>query len=166
MLRTPEQALRLAEDLRAESEAVGRVVAEAREATVHGARVAPDRLTLYAFAAMLHSFYTGIEKGLLRVASQADGGAPGDAGWHRLLLEQMSRPLPGIRPAVLSPASVRLLDEYLGFRHRFRNLYAFDLDWERVRPLLEALDPVWAAVAADLRAFDEFLRALAAGPPG
>lgn len=65
--------------------------------------------------------------------------------------------------AVLDPRLVRQLDEYLRFRHLFRNIYGFDLEWERCRELLSDLPAVWARFEQQLGVFDGFLRALEQG---
>ena len=41
--------------------------------------------------------------------------------WHLLLLEQMTKEVPGIRPAVISTETGTRLDEYRRFRHVIRN---------------------------------------------
>jgi len=45
-----------------------------------------------------------------------------------VLLDHMLLDVPGVRPPVLSEQTVRQLERFLAFRHRFRNLYLFDLD--------------------------------------
>ncbi|MBI4702742.1 MAG: hypothetical protein HY744_16595 [Deltaproteobacteria bacterium] len=59
--------------------------------------------------------------------------------------------------------ATRALDEYLAFRHRFRSLYAFDLDWSKVRDLLARLRTTWEQVEPDLAQIESFLRAVHAG---
>lgn len=102
MLRSPDEALRLAEDVRAEIEAIARVVADAEQILARSGPGEPERMLVYAAGAVLHSFYTGVEKAFLHLAPALNGGAPRDPAWHRRLLEQMSRPLAGVRPAVVS----------------------------------------------------------------
>jgi hypothetical protein len=41
--------------------------------------------------------------------------------------------IPGYRPAVIDEELCRLLDDFRGFRHVFRNGYSFEPDWERER---------------------------------
>jgi hypothetical protein len=53
------------------------------------------------------------------------------------------------------------LDPYLAFRHRFRNLYLFDLDWQLMEPLLQQAAGVWRATEADLRTFADALERMA-----
>lgn len=59
-----------------------------------------------------------------------------------------------------------MLDEFLRFRHLFRNLYGFELEWSRVQSLLKALPTAWNAVEADIDRFLAFLDTAAVGGPG
>ena len=61
-----------------------------------------------AFA--VESIYSGIEGILKLVAARIDGHVPEGPDWHRLLLDQMSTAVPGMRPPVLSAGSGKLLD--------------------------------------------------------
>ncbi|MBI4702743.1 MAG: hypothetical protein HY744_16600 [Deltaproteobacteria bacterium] len=61
MLRSPDEALRLAEDVRAEIEAIARVVADAEQILARSGPGEPERMLVYAAGAVLHSFYTGVE---------------------------------------------------------------------------------------------------------
>jgi len=97
----------------------------------------PSLVEQTAAAAFLHNFYNAIENCLVRVAHGIDEAVPTGHGWHRLLVDQMSAPIEGIRPAVLDGQLAAETDEYRRFRHAFRHMYFFDLDWSRVRPLLE-----------------------------
>ena len=71
-----------------------------------------------AACAMLHSFYTEIEKILKLIAREWDGQMPSSEAWHRELLNQMSV-VTAARPAVLSSTLIQVLDEFLAFRHPF-----------------------------------------------
>jgi len=85
---------------------------------------------------MLHSFYTGVENILKRVSVELDGQPVRGEAWHRDLLRGMTRDGPG-RPAWLSASLHESLLEYLRFRHVFRNAYSFDLQWEKMAPLVQ-----------------------------
>ena len=37
----------------------------------------------------------------------------------------------GIRPKLIDDEFYRLFDDFRAFRHKFRHLYSFELDWER-----------------------------------
>ena len=58
-----------------------------------------------AACAMLHSFYTEIEKILKLIAVGWDEQIPSSDSWHKDLLNQMSKVTPR-RPAVISPGLV------------------------------------------------------------
>ena len=95
----------------------------------------PNEIELFALAAMLHSFYNGIENIFKRVAQELDAGPPEGEFWHRDLLDAMMVLGKG-RPAVLSGELGERLEDYLQFRHLFRHSYVFDLRWERLKPLV------------------------------
>jgi hypothetical protein len=146
-------------EIRDELDALGRAVDDMREARA-AAGQAPSRVVLWACGGTLHGFYTGLEKVFEIVAERVDGGSPGGPDWHRRLLRQMTVERPGLRPAVLGPETAALLDEYLAFRHRYRNLYLFDLRWEPIRELLDRAPDVWARVEGEVGRLADFLAAV------
>jgi len=152
-----QRFVRLAAVLREHHEQVARVGEEARQAFADYEDRTPPRLQLRGIGGILHDFYTGIERLFERIAPELNGGLPAGPSWHRSLLQEMTLELPGVRPPVLRPETARQLEELLRFRHLFRNLYGFELEWPRMRALLESLPDVWRAVDADLHTFLEFL---------
>ena len=151
-----------AERIRRGLEELERVVMRVRRAVEASAGDSGDS-DLYwdAIALNLHDFYTGIERLLRHIAAQVDGHLPAGSEWHRELLRQMATQLPRIRPAVFSNETIKRLDEYLRFRHVVRNIYAFELDPQRMRPLVEALAGDFARVQGELALFIDFLEELA-----
>ncbi|MCA9968762.1 MAG: hypothetical protein KC425_01030 [Anaerolineales bacterium] len=107
----------------------------------------------------LHGFYNGTERLLTWIARQIDGSLPQGASWHRELLQQMTLDVPGVRPPVLRKPTATLLEEYLGFRHIVRNLYAWELEHDKVKRLVDLLPQTVQAMEADLNAFGRFLDA-------
>ncbi len=150
----------LAAEVRAELVRCERTAAEVAEARIAVANRDCPRLTLYGAAALLETLYTGVEKTLSRIAL-AMGGVPEGGAWHRRLLDDATLDLPKLRPPVLAESTVRLLEPFLAFRHRFRNLYLFDLDASLISPLLTDAAPAWRAAAADLSGFAARIEALA-----
>ena len=116
-------------------------------------------LTRRAVASVIHDFYTCCERVFRRIALEVDGSLPADPGWHRRLLASMASEVPGVRPAVVSRELASTLDEYLGFRHVFRNIYGFELEGERLSRLARELPATSRRVEDGLRAFVTFLRA-------
>jgi hypothetical protein len=79
--------------------------------------------------------------------------------WHRELLRQMGTDIPQVRPAVLSAQTVQDLEEYLGFRHVVRHIYAFEFDFERVERLVRHLRPLFERVSTELESICQSSRA-------
>ena len=151
---------RLAALIRDEMASLERVIEELAALPSAPGSIAPKPLELRGAAAIVHDFYTGIERIAERIAAQFDGGVPPGPSWHRELLRAVSLELPGARPAVLRRPTAHSLDEFLRFRHLFRNVYGFELEWDRLRPLLAAAPACWVEVRADLEAFLAFLEGL------
>ena len=119
----------------------------------------PERRGYYidSVALNLHSFYNGLERIFAVIARQLDTTFPSGEHWHRDLLEQMSREMPEERPPVLSPDTVALLDDFLAFRHLIRSLYAFELDIERLKYLLDRLPEALSHAKRDIENFSRLL---------
>jgi len=113
---------------------------------------APDPIELSALAAFLHSLYTGIENLFRRVAIEIDGGIDKGEGWHRRLLLQMTEERKG-RPAVISRGLLDRLQPYLQFRHVFRNAYSFQLQWDKMQPLVLESEEIFRALQTEIAAF-------------
>lgn len=96
-----------------------------------------DEWVARAVGSILHDMYSAMEKMFRIIARDLDGKLPDGAEWHNELLIQMSIPLAGIRPAVISKELRTLLSEFLAFRHVFRNVYGFNLAPERLDLLLK-----------------------------
>ena len=128
----------------------------------HAEHPSPDDWHVDATALNLHGFYAGVERLLEIIAEAVDGTIPAGAAWHRALLSQMGSEISEVRPAVLSPDLVALLDRYRGFRHVVRNVYTTRLDALQVERLVELLPETASKVTDELTSFAEVLESLAA----
>ncbi|MBI4703167.1 MAG: hypothetical protein HY744_18780 [Deltaproteobacteria bacterium] len=162
--RPEERFARLAAAIRREIERIGAVVLEAEQALVELAQRTPPLRELRGCGDIVHDFYTGVERIFQKIAPELNGGLPAGAAWHRELLENMTLDLPGIRPPLLARDTARQLDEFLRFRHLFRNVYGFELEWPKLRGLLGRMAPAWQAVQADTQHLLAFLDAAACPP--
>lgn len=117
----------------------------------------PTEFDVRAAGSLLHDFYTGLEKIFRRVALKVDQDLPAGPDWHLQLLQRMATPIEGVRPRILADDQVRRLEEYLRFRHLFRNIYGFELRWELIEPLVEDLDVRFEEIQSQL---EEFLASL------
>ncbi|MGH9802674.1 MAG: hypothetical protein ACRD82_20095 [Blastocatellia bacterium] len=107
-------------------------------------------------AAILHSFYGGLENIFQRIAKKIDNQIPSGEHWHTDLLKQMIVATEK-RPRLLSDDTSAILKEYLQFRHFFRHNYMFVLEHERLDNLVRPLPEVWGKTKSDL---EEFVKAL------
>jgi hypothetical protein len=152
-----QRFIRLAAAIRAEVAQVRRVVDEAELALRDFPDAVPPPRELRGIGNIVHDFYTGAEHAFEKISAELDGGIPSGGAWHRELLASMALNLPTLRPPVITGSTVRLLEEFLRFRHLFRNVYGFELEWERMKPLLARMGSAWAGFDADLTAFLAFL---------
>lgn len=77
----------LCEEIELELRQLGQLMETCAPAMREAQESVPDRMEVLAFAGMLHSFYTGIENLLKRVAMHVDGGPPRGEAWHSAALE-------------------------------------------------------------------------------
>lgn len=114
-------------------------------------------LFLDSVALSLHDFYTGLEVIFTKIATIVDGNLPTGNQWHQDLLIQMSLDLSITRPPVISNQTLEQLDEYRRFRHVLRNVYGFQLDSQKIEPLIERSPTILAQVKGELLAFADLL---------
>jgi hypothetical protein len=128
------------------------------------AKESSEALDVYldAVALNLHGFYSGLERLFELIAGRVDHSLPASEVWHRDLLFQMGREIQGVRPAVISQYHVDKLDEFRRFRHLVRNVYTVNLLPDRKSKLILALPDLWSQLRAELMAFADFTKDLAA----
>ena len=144
----------LAGRIRRELSDLDRAVARAdRAARVAQSETVDSELYIDAAALNLHGFYTGLERAFQQIAEIVDESIPAGAEWHRALLEQMCIEFPGVRPAVLSSAACQSLSEFMRFRHVVRNVYAYNLNPERVLQLVEECARLYSQIKVELSQF-------------
>lgn len=112
------------------------------------------------FALSLHSYYTAIETACERISRFFDGGVPTGERSHQELLEAMALELPGVRPPVISQATLAPLRELLGFRHFVRHAYAVTWRQPRLCELADIAFETHGALLAEMHAFLGFIDCL------
>jgi hypothetical protein len=108
----------------------------------------------------LHSFYSGAERIFEDIARTIDGNIPSGAEWHIGLLVQMTSESADRRPAVISNDVRNALDEYRGFRHVVRNVYAFNFRPSRLKELADGLPDCYNSLKTELLGFAQLLESL------
>ena len=112
---------------------------------------------LDSVALNLQGFYTGIERLFEIIARRIDQSLPTGETWHRDLLKQMEKDIPGVRPAVIDHESFLDLDDFRRFRHMVQNIYTFNLVPEKMMNPIQKLPELWTRLREELLAFAEFL---------
>jgi hypothetical protein len=59
------------------------------------------------------------------------------------------------RPALLPQTLRNQIKRYVMFRHVFRHLYTYQLNWEEMRPLVDDLPATWADFRTAIETFLE-----------
>jgi len=129
------------------------VINEIREIREGLVTLEPTHKDKAALGAFVHSFYNGIENILKRLAQEIENSVPVGEGWHRTLLRRMTAEVKGVRPRVLKRETVKALEPYLGFRHFFRHSYTFEIDWQKLQPLVDDVENVFRRFRQDVEHF-------------
>lgn len=117
----------------------------------------PTFIEINAAGKLVHDFYNGVERIFEHIAVGLGPGLPAGASWHTLLLRAMESEVKGVRPAVIDHAlALRLLD-YLRFRHLFRHTYGYELEWDKLSPLVARLEETLDRLRQQVERFVESL---------
>ena len=100
----------------------------------------------------LHNFYNGCENIFKSIARFFENDLQVES-WHRDLLKRMKLTIKGFRPAVINDELYLLLDDFRGFRHKFRYCYSFELDWERMKVVTDKFETAWKQLQLQLKSF-------------
>lgn len=112
----------------------------------------PDLFDMTILGSVLHSFYNGLENIFEIIAKNIDGIVPNGNKSHQELLHQMASEN-SKRNEVLNEELYLKLREYATFRHFYRHAYSFQLNWEKMNPLIDNLQTVWNEVKLNLENF-------------
>lgn len=106
-----------------------------------------------SMGSILHDFYNCCERIFRKIALDVNGGYEDSEKWHKALLFKMTLPIKEVRPPVISEELAAELDEYLSFRHVFRNIYGFELKGDRVVHLAGKFDDTAERFMNEIRKF-------------
>ena len=109
----------------------------------------PDLFDMTILGSVLHSFYNGLENIFEIIAKNIDNNVPSGNKSHQELLHQMSSKNEN-RNEIINEELYMQLREYATFRHFYRHAYSFQLNWNKMKPLVENIHKVWKEVKEDL----------------
>jgi uncharacterized protein YutE (UPF0331/DUF86 family) len=101
-------------------------------------------LEMAGVAALIHNFYNGVETVFKQLVISKGLSIPKGPSWHIDLIEIC------VANRIISKTTSDMLKEYLSFRHFFSHAYSFDVDEERIAPLLEKIKDVHKAFIKDI----------------
>lgn len=106
-------------------------------------------LELAGVAALIHSFYNGIENILKQAILEKSKVLPQGETWHRDLIEL------ALTEKVIGREVYDGLKQYLAFRHFFSHAYAFELDPERLVSLVASAPAFFKSLQRDVKSFQK-----------
>ena len=112
----------------------------------------PDLFDMTIIGSVLHSFYNGIENIFEIIAKNIDKSIPTGNKSHQELLHQMASEN-NKRSELISEELYFRLREYATFRHFYRHAYSFQLNWEKMRPLVDNINIIWEEIKKCLNNF-------------
>jgi hypothetical protein len=115
---------------------------------------------LRVIGSILHDFYTCVEKMFRNIAFNIDEELPNGPSWHTNLLDRMTLSIPSVRKKVINDKLKAKLYDYLRFRHIFRNVYGFDLNWDKMNQLVCSMEKVYQDLKNQMMDFLKFLEEL------
>ena len=101
-------------------------------------------LELAGVAALIHNFYNGIENILKQLVMSRGEEVPRNSSWHRDLVNIATS------KNMISEQTAEELRRYLAFRHFFSHGYSFDLDKERIIPLVKDIEKILTCFRDDV----------------
>lgn len=116
-----------------------------------------SKVRLESLAYKLHNLYCAFEDMFKIIARHFENQVEDIAKYHKELLKRMALHIEGVRPALLSEETFKILDELRSFRHLFRHAYAYELKYEKLKPVVESADKLRAVYKGEI---ERFLKAL------
>lgn len=102
---------------------------------------------------ILHDFYSACERIFKWIARDINGDFNPLEKWHKELLFRMTIEIKNVRPPVISEQMAADLNDFLQFRHLFRNIYGFELKSDLLDRLVEKFDRTASRFVQEVKDF-------------
>lgn len=112
-----------------------------------------DVCGLESLAYQLHNLYCAYEDLFRIVAGFFENTIDDQRKYHTELLKRMTLSIEGIRPALISEESFKLLNNLKSFRHFFRHTYGYELDKRKIAIVLDDAQKLKETFRLDLERF-------------
>ncbi|NSW76486.1 MAG: hypothetical protein HPY68_06880, partial [Candidatus Atribacteria bacterium] len=106
-----------------------------------------------SLAYQLHNLYCAYEDLFRIVAGFFENTIDDQRKYHTELLKRMTLFIEGIRPALISEESFKLLNNLKSFRHFFRHAYGYELDKRKIAIVLDDAQKLKETFRLDLERF-------------
>jgi hypothetical protein len=113
-----------------------------------------DFIEASAAGSFLQSFYNGVESIVLLIFKAIGESIPNDFQWHKELLEKTFIANEG-RTMLFKNEYKEKMFEYLSFRHYFRHSYGYEIDLNRLNPLINGVEEFWKKIKKEIKIFIE-----------
>lgn len=102
---------------------------------------------------ILHDFYNVCERIFKWIAKDINGDFNPYEQWHKELLFRMTIKITDVRPPVISEKLAADLNDFLQFRHLFRNIYGFELKSDLLDRLVDKFERTASQFIEEIRKF-------------
>lgn len=104
-------------------------------------------------AYQLHNLYNAVEDLMQIVAKAFENNVEDFSRWHTQLIDRLTLDIEGIRPALFTTDTARVLHKLRAFRHFFRHAYGMPLDSDQINQNVQQARRLRALVLRDARLF-------------
>ncbi|MCK5241341.1 hypothetical protein KAR34_02705 [bacterium] len=103
-------------------------------------------LEIAGIATLIHNFYNGTENIIKQIVRHYGLTLPVGPSWHRDLLQLT------VESKIISESTANGLKRYLAFRNFFVYGYAFELEFAKLKPLVEGIEGIFKSFEQDIAA--------------
>jgi hypothetical protein len=117
----------------------------------------PDIYQRAVIGYYLHNFYNACENIFVNIAKTFENSID-PREWHKDILKRMKLNIEGIRPSIISESLYKILDDFRGFRHVFRHLYTFEIEWPKEKLLADKFETAVQQFKEEIMEFIKTIR--------